>query len=159
MIFCTRDNCFHSYMLFTLHNSFKDQFSCRSLKLSVSYFTIEKSDSTAVVCGNGLASPPVVIVFSLNLKNFLFEEKSFSIQRLKNDVYSSFLGKPLPPGRSVNSKCCSLIRCTVRSLYSTPYNTSHPTGSLYIRGARSRYAAYSGFLVLNEVANTFFCKI
>ena len=27
---------------------------------------------------------------------------------------------------------CSLMRCTVRSLYSTQYGTSHPTGSLYI---------------------------
>ena len=27
---------------------------------------------------------------------------------------------------------CSLIRCTVRSLYSTPYSISHPTSSLYI---------------------------
>ena len=39
------------------------------------------------------------------------------------------------PQKNKLEKCntqCSLIRCTVRSLYSTPYNTAHPTGSLYM---------------------------
>ena len=44
-----------------------------------------------VVGGNGLASPPVVIVISVNFQGKIsllyvasFEEKSLSIQRLKN---------------------------------------------------------------------------
>ena len=40
-------------------------------------------------------------------------------------VYSTFLAQYVP--------------CTVRSLYSTPYNTSHPTGSLYMYTIRHRF--------------------